>query len=161
MGASTSDRPRLIQERGELLRQLHVLNNQKDGIDAAISARKLRLEAVMNLLGDGKVKSEFDGSASFTTRNNFAVTSTKLLAERCTKAFLAEGFVPTAGLVKALTQKGVSIEGMLSQGTTESFAYRRPSTKDAVAIQKQMIEETQARAEEYVVEMMRTLEKED
>lgn len=144
-------------ERARLLRELNLLTNQRDGIEEAIEARKTRLEAIMNASGDRVFSSEFDGSVGFTPRRNFKVTDKAALVKRCTKDFLAEGFKPTAALVDALAQKGVSIDGMLVVGLTETFAYNRPKTKEAEAFRKRIIEESRTKAEARVAEVMSTL----
>jgi len=149
--------PSPVEEKARLLAELNILTNQRDGIDEAIKARKTRLESLMNADGDRVFESDFDGGAVFTPRRSFRVVDRGVLVKRCSKAFLAEGFKPTATLVDALAQKGISIDGMVSVGLTESFTYRRPTTKEAEKLRKRMIAETRERADERVAEVLKTL----
>lgn len=144
-------------QKAKLLKELSILDMQKKSLDHAISDRKAALQALMDQAGDRAVKEEYYGEAAFTPRRSFRVVDKKVLQKRLTKEALADGFKPSAALVDALAQKGISIEGMIDIGVSENLVYRPPSTKEGEARRKAAIEENRRLVEARVAEIAATL----
>lgn len=140
-------------QKAKLLRELSILDTQKRALDLAIKDRKTALGALMDQAGDRSVKDEFYGEMAYTPRRSFKVTDKDVLKKRLTKDALAEGFKPTAAVVDALAQKGISIDGMIDIGVSENLVYRPSSTKDAEARRQAAIEESRQQAEAKVAEI--------
>ena len=156
---TTKTAPKLAPEAEAegLLKRLNILSDQKDALESIIKADKARLRALMEEQGDRITESDYYGSAVFAPRRNFQVLDADLLAKRCTKAFLAEGFKATAALVDALAERGVSIDKMISIGVNEQFTYRRPATAEADARRRSIIEDSKDRMQAKVNEIVATL----
>jgi len=141
-------------QKAKLLKEINILDTQKRALDDAIKDRKSAIQALMDQAGDRSVSDEYSGSMSFTPRRSFKVTDKKMLKSRLTKDALVEGFKPTAALVDALTEKGISIAGMIDVGVSENLVYRPPSSKEAEAYRKSAIEESRRQAEAKVAEIV-------
>lgn len=141
-----------------LLKRLNILTDQRDALDELIKADKARLRAIMEERGDRAFESDYYGTVVFSPRRNFRVIDKGLLKKRVTKDFLVEGFKPTAALVDALAQKGISIDGMISIGVNEQFTYRRPTTAEAEERRRLIIENAKDRMAAKVNEMLKTLD---
>lgn len=144
-------------EKEKLLAELYALTCRADSIEEAIESRRARLQAMMNADGDVEFSHERWGKAVFGPRRTFKVIDPKKLADKLTKELLAAGFKPTAALVDAMAQKGISIEGMIQVGVNESWTFSRPQTARAEAARKRFIAESRAQAEAKVAEIMAAL----
>lgn len=138
------------QEQQRLLKELDALSCEEKALKKSQEARKARLQALMSERGEAHVDSEHHGSAGFSPRRSFSVVDKTKLARRVTKALLAEGFKPNAAIVKSLTDKGISLAGIIRTGVNDTFSYTPPSTKAAKKRRAQAIEASRTEFEEQV-----------
>jgi len=141
-------------EREQLLKELNILTDKQDALKAMIDARKARLQAMMNDAGERTVESDYYGGAGFSPRRSFKVLDKEKLKRRVSKAVLVEGFKPTAAIVDAMAQEGISVKDVIGIGVNESFSYRRPATKEAKERRRRIIDESRNVYEAKVAEIM-------
>jgi hypothetical protein len=150
--AARAEAPAGAAEKVKLMKELNILTDRRDAIEAMIKARKTRLKGLMNDAGERCSESEW-GTAAFKPKRSFTVEAPEKLS-KFKKSVLIEGFKPSAKLVDALAKRGTSIKGIITVGVNETFEYSRPKGKEAEARRKEAVARSMQEAEAKVAEIL-------
>ena len=149
--AAPADAARLERRvaRERLIREITMLQAQRESLNEALEERSRRLESLMTPDSLRKCTTEY-GDAEFTEPRTFAVHDVARLATLFDRRVLAEHFKVTAAFYDAAKKSGIAIEEAVTVAPVLKFSVSAPRSAKARALRAAFIAESRKTIEQKI-----------